>query len=701
MNIKSNKKWSLIITFILMFVLFSSIGYKLFSVQSSDTSIIITDNPHDHIIYFTHNPTFRTIPAKRGNIISEDGRILSVYMPVYDVRLDLYTVNNNLFEDSVKKLSEQLHQLFRNRTSLQYEKLLRDNKDKKYFLLKRDVSYVELQKMKTFPIFNKGKNKGGFMPVIKSSRAYPFGSLAKVTIGRVEVKDDSIIPLNGIEFAFNEYLQGIPGKELTQEISGKVLVPKKSEHNVLSKDGKDVVTTINIEFQEASEQFLREKMEETKAKWGTVILMDVEKGDIKAISNLQIDKDNVSSSSRNHAIVSEIVPGSTFKLASFISILDDGYLKLSDTVNTDDGKINFYGSTISDTKDGGYGKLAFGDAFVVSSNVAISKVINENYKYQPDKFYSNLQKYHLTEPLELQLPFRSSMIVRKPADKLWSGTTLPSMSYGYEMHISPIQILTFYNAIANNGKMVSPRFVTAIKDKTGIIESFPTIVLSNKICSEETIQSIIPYMEQVVSNQRENWTTDVINGTAKNIYTEKYSIAGKTGTIKNEFWKWSEKTKYNRTYTASFVGFFPVEKPKYSCIVVIHEFIDTTNDNHYGGQVAAPVFRKISDKVFAFDSELEYLSTQSYISDEEIDRVTSERLENSIMSNQNTITLIKSDLNKGIMPNLKGMQLRDVLPVFENYNLKIEFEGAGKVMFQSVNKGERIDKQEVIKIKLS
>ncbi|MBT5353771.1 MAG: PASTA domain-containing protein, partial [Flavobacteriales bacterium] len=363
--------------------------------------------------------------------------------------------------------------------------------------------------------------------------------------------------------------------------------------------------------------------------------------------------------------------------------------------------INFYGSTISDTKDGGYGKLAFGDAFVVSSNVAISKVINENYKDQPYKFYSNLQKYYLTEPLELQLPFRSSMIVRKPGDKLWSGTTLPSMSYGYEMHISPIQILTFYNAIANNGKMVSPRFVTAIKDKTGIIESFPTTVLSNKICSERTIQSIIPYMEQVVSNQRENWTTDVINGTAKNIYTEQYSIAGKTGTIKNEFWKWSEKTKYNRTYTASFAGFFPVEKPKYSCIVVIHEFIDTTNENHYGGQVAAPVFREISDKVFAFDSELEYLSTQSYISDEKIDRVTSERLENSIKLNQNTITLIKSDLNKGIMPNLKGMQLRDVIPVFENYNLKIEFEGAGKVIFQSVNKGDRIDNQEVIKIRLS
>ncbi|MBT6815219.1 MAG: transpeptidase family protein [Flavobacteriales bacterium] len=690
MKTKSNKKWSLIITFILVLILFSFISFKLFSVQYSDTSIT-----------YTHDPKFEILDAKRGSILSEDGRILSVYMPVYDVRLDLVTIDSVLFEKEIENLSKQLHQLFKDRSASKYEKDLLDNKDERYFLLKRDVSYMQLHKMKTFPIFNQGKNKGGFIPEIKSARIYPFGSLAKVTIGRVYIEDDSIIPKNGIEFAFNQYLQGIPGKQLTQEISGKVLVPKKSDYNVLPQPGKDVITTINIEFQDAAEVALKKKLKETHAEWGCVILMEVETGDIKAIANLHRGKDNLYYDSKNHAIVSAIVPGSTFKLASFISILDDSYLKLSDTVDTDDGKINFYGSTISDTKDGGYGKLAFGDAFVVSSNVAISKVINENYKDQPYKFYSNLQKYYLTEPLELQLPFRSSMIVRKPGDKLWSGTTLPSMSYGYEMHISPIQILTFYNAIANNGKMVSPRFVTAIKDKTGIIESFPTTVLSNKICSERTIQSIIPYMEQVVSNQRENWTTDVINGTAKNIYTEQYSIAGKTGTIKNEFWKWSEKTKYNRTYTASFAGFFPVEKPKYSCIVVIHEFIDTTNENHYGGQVAAPVFREISDKVFAFDSELEYLSTQSYISDEKIDRVTSERLENSIKLNQNTSTLIKSDLNKGIMPNLKGMQLRDVIPVFENYNLKIEFEGAGKVIFQSVNKGDRIDNQEVIKIRLS
>ena len=688
MKTKSNKKWSLIITFILVLILFSFISFKLFSIQYSD----------DISITYTHDPKFEILDAKRGSIISEDGRILSVYMPVYDVRLDLVTIDNVLFEKEVENLSEQLHQLFKDSSASQYEKGLRYYKEERYFLLKEDVSYVQLQKMRTFPIFNKGKNKGGFIPEIKSARIYPFGSLAKVTIGRVEIKHDSIIPRNGIELAFNEYLQGIPGKQLTQEISGKVLVPKESDYNVLPQPGKDVVTTINIEFQDAAEVALKNKLKETHADWGCAILMEVETGDIKAIANLHRGEDNVYYDSKNHAIVSEIAPGSTFKLASFLSVLEDDYVELHDTIETGKGSISFYESTINDTKQ--HGDITFGDAFVVSSNVAVSKVINESYKTNPEKFYLNLQEFQLTKPLKLQLPYTSNMVLRPP--KEWSGTTLPSMSIGYELQISPIHILTFYNAIANNGKMVSPRFVTSIKDESGIFKSFPITVISNKICSEETIKEIKPYMEQVVSNKRENWNTDDINGTANNIYTEKYSIAGKTGTIKNEFWKWSEKTKYNRTYTASFVGFFPVEKPKYSCIVVIYDFIDTTNKYHYGGQIAAPVFKSISDKVFSFDPDLQdTISNQSHISLEE----TLEELESSIILDKKKITEIKLDLEKGIMPDLTGMKLRDILPVFENYNLKVQFEGAGKVGEDeddtTPKKGKKIKKDQLIKIKLS
>ena len=293
------------------------------------------------------------------------------------------------------------------------------------------------------------------------------------------------------------------------------------------------------------------------------------------------------------------------------------------------------------------------------------------------------------------------MIVRKPTDKLWSGTTLPSMSYGYEMHISPLQILTFYNAVANNGVMVMPKFVSTIKDESGVIESFPTRIINERICSEKTIKSIIPYMEQVVSNQKENWTTDKINGTASNIYTEKYTIAGKTGTVKNEFWNWNKKTKYDRSYTASFAGFFPADNPKYSCIVVIHDFIDTTNHNHYGGQVSAPVFKEISDKVFAFDSEMEYFSNLVINSDLNMDRINDEKLlEKESLSSEQRMKLI-SQLEKGTFPNLFGMEIMDVLYVLENNNIKVEFEGVGKVVSQSVKKGSEIKKDLIVKLKLS
>ncbi|MAO72324.1 MAG: hypothetical protein CMD02_07470 [Flavobacteriales bacterium] len=691
---KSNRNWTLILTFMTLLVVFMFIGYKLFDIQYNDTNIVIT-----------HDPTIQIVDAPRGNILSEDGRILSVTMPVYDIRLDLFTINKKLFEKEVSKLSIEINKMFPDKSASSYESLLRRNKHKRYFLLKRNVTYVQLQEMKKFPIFRLGRNRGGFIQEMKSTRDYPFGSLGKITVGKVKILKtssgrDSIVPVNGIELAFNKYLQGVPGKEMNQEISGKVLVPKKSDQNILPQQGKNVITTINIEFQDAAELALKKKLHETKAKWGCAVLMDVETGDIKAIANLHRGEDFNYYDSKNHAIVSEIAPGSTFKLASFMSILEDKILDITDTVKTGDGKIKFYTTTISDTRKGGYGDLTFGDAFVVSSNVAISKLINESYKENPEQFISNLKRFRLTEPLQLQLPYRSEMIMRSPKDKMWSGTSLPSMSIGYEMSISPLQILTFYNAFANKGKMVLPRLVTSVKIDGNIIEKFPVEEIEERIFSEESVNKLLPYMEQVVSNQRENWTSDIVNGTANNIYTNKYKIAGKTGTCKNEYWNWSKQTKYERSYTSSFAGFFPADNPKYSCIVVINDFIDTTDLNHYGGDIAAPVFREISDKVFAFDSEMELFSNTSTNSENKIERVSVQRLTRLEENIKNRILQIINELDKGLMPNLKGMELMDVLYVLENSNLKFEYEGKGKVSYQSIKKGSNIKNQDKLKIKL-
>ena len=691
----SNRNWILILTFFGFFTVFTVIGYELFHIQYNDEDIVLT-----------HNPTIRKIDAPRGNILSEDGRILSVTMPLYEVRVDLFTIDTELFEKEVSNLSLEIHKMFPTISADEYESLFRKNKNKRYFLLKRNVTYVQLQKMKSFPIFNLGKNKGGFIQEMKSTREYPFGSLGKITVGKVKILQstsgqDSITPVNGIELAFNEFLQGVSGREMTQEISDRILVPKKSEKNILPQKGKDVITTINIEFQDAAELALKKKLKETNAKWGCVVLMEVNTGDIKAIANLHRGKDSTYFDSKNHAIVSEIAPGSTFKLASFISILEDKIVDVSDTIKTGNGKIKFYTTTISDTKKGGYGDITFGDAFVVSSNVAISKVINENYKLNPEKFISNLDRFKLTTPLQLQLPYKSDMIMRKPGDKLWSGTSLPSMSIGYEMRISPLQILTFYNAFANRGKMVYPRLVTSIKSNGNIVHKFPIKEIEERIISEESINKLLPYMEQVVSNQRDNWSNDVINGTAKNIYTDKYKIAGKTGTCKNEYWNWLNKTKYERSYTSSFAGFFPADNPRYSCIVVINDFIDTTDLNHYGGDIAAPVFKEISDKVFALDSEMKYLSNINNYSEKEIERVSLQRLVKLEENIENRLNKIFNDLDKELMPNLKGLDLIDVLFVLENSNIEVIFEGKGKVSYQSIKSGDKIQDQSKVIIKLS
>ncbi len=684
--VKSNKNWPLMISFIFIFLFFIFIGFSLFQIQYSNSGVIVT-----------HNPTISILEAPRGNILSEDGRILSVTMPVYDVRLDLKTIDNLVFNQNITDLSVELSRLFNDKTAEEYKQELISNKQKRYYKLKKDVSYLTLQEMKKFPIFNLGKYRGGFIYEIKSTREYPFGSLGKVTIGRVDIENDSIIPKNGIEKAFNFYLQGVPGKQLNQEISGKMLIPKESEKNILPISGKDVVTTINIEFQDAAESSLRKKLMETKAKWGTVVLMEVETGNVKAIANLHRSEDSSKYfDSKNHAIVSEIAPGSTFKLASFLSLLEDGFINLEDSINTGNGNISFYGSTINDTRK--HGVITLGDAFVVSSNVAISKAINENYKNKPELFYSNLTRFGLTEPLELQLPYRSSMLVRNPSDKYWSGTTLPSMSIGYEMKLSPMQILCFYNSIANDGKMVIPKLVSAIKDETGIIEKFPSKYIDGRVCSIDNIKMLMPYMEQVVSNQKDNDSDDKIYGTASNIYTNKYSIAGKTGTCKNEYWNWDKKTKYERSYTASFAGFFPVENPKYSCIVVIHDFVDPTDKNHYAGIVAAPVFKDISDKVYSFDSNL-----SEYYHNTQISEDTTIKFNKLIKIKESSDIRIQSifeQLSNKMMPNLTGINLMDLIYVLENSDLIFDYDGSGKVTYQSIEVGDPILEEDVIKIKL-
>ncbi|MBE50788.1 MAG: hypothetical protein CMP51_03765 [Flavobacteriales bacterium] len=666
------KNWVLIILFFVSVSFMFIIVYELFHIN-------LDENIHEESSHYT-----RIIEAKRGDVLADDGKKLSTTMPVYDIYLDLATINEKLFENNVIQLSKKLSILFGDKSMDEYLDELTDSKalGKRYYKFKRGVSYTQLIQLKKFPIFKEGKNRGGLIVVKKTDRNYPFGSLCKVTIGRVAVNRDnqgadSLVAKNGIELAYNDYLNGIPGIQIYRKMSDSMFSVNSIE-NVNPKNGMDVKTTINVAFQDIAENALRRQLNLVNAKWGSVVLMDVSTGDIKAIANLHIDTSSGRYfDSKNHAILSSIAPGSTFKLASLMAILEDDYIGINDTIDTGNGKYTFFKNNskknqylIRDTKKGGYGRISLSDVFVKSSNIGISRLIFDRYYSNPDQFISHLRNFGLTDPIETQLWYKSNMIVRDPRDEKWSGTTLPAMSIGYEMRISPLQILTFYNAVANNGKMVAPRFVSSILDKDSIIEFFPVKVINDKICSDNTLQIVRDVLIKVVEE-----------GTASSILTSRYKIAGKTGTCKEKYWMWDKLTKYNRSYTSSFAGFFPADNPKYSCMVVVHDFIDTTDENHYGGQIAAPIFKSISDNVISLDE----LSSKINI----VDQHPSHHLENinvlldSLEHHENYLIRAESSFLKldrqQLIDCLSGMELMDAIYLLENSGFEVNFNGIGKI----------------------
>ena len=536
-----------------------------------------------------------------------------------------------------------------------------------------------------------GQFKGGLICERKENREIPFQLLAKRTIG---YEREGIKPI-GIEGAYNQILKGENGKKLVQKISKKVLMPINSNANILPKAGDDVISTINIDLQDVTEQALQKALEKHKAHHGCVVIMEVKTGEIKAIANLRRSEEGLFFEDYNYAIGEHSEPGSTFKLASILAGLEDGFFKLSDSVDTENGRYKFFDRTMIDSKIGGYGKITIGEAFVLSSNVGISKIINNAYAKQPEKFIDRLYKLQLNSPLNIEIPTPENPKIKTPKSHDWSGTTLPWMSIGYEVSLTPLHLLTFYNAIANNGRMVKPIFVSALKRNGRYIEVNKTEVINPAICARTNIEQIIPLMIQVVER-----------GTAKNIYSKQYSIAGKTGTCQLNYWK--RKKGEKKSYQTSFVGFFPADKPKYSCIVVINDPIE---NGHYGGTVAAPVFKEIADKIFAFDLELHkaiepkkntsspYTKNGNNYDAQVVLRelnipFQADKTNWIIASAKQDIIVLKTrkieeDLKNGFIPELKGMGIQDVLFLLENNGLKVYFSGKGTIKNQSLKKGKR------------
>ena len=619
-----------------------------------------------------------TIYANKGNVYASDGNLLATSMSKFTIRMDLVTVDSEVFEKNISELSEKLSDML-GETPEYYQHKLRNAKKKKnrYLLIARNIGYTDYLKMKQFPIFNKGVYRGGFIAEHKTVRAHPIGKIAERTIGYDDKRGGA-----GIEGAFSDFMQGENGLRWKQKIAKNQWKPINDVNEKEPIDGHDIITTIDVNIQDITHHALLRKLEYFEADHGCAVVMETATGEIKAISNLGRTSKGLYYEKRNYAVWESHEPGSTFKLASLMAALDDKVIDTSTVVDTGKGRFYVNDTKVEDSHRGGYGKISAARVFEVSSNVGIVKMIRKHYDKNPQKFYDKIEEYGFTKPIGFKIKGEGIPYVPNPKDKKrWNGISLEWMSWGYGISVTPMQTLMFYNAVANKGVMVKPRFIKELRRNEKIEKVFDTEVLNYQIASEETLNKITKVMENVV-----------VKGTAKNIYSRNFSMAGKTGTAKkyiprrkNAEGKYEGGFYSSDHYVASFAGFFPAENPKYSCIVVVHD--PKKEKGYYGAIVAAPVFKEIAQKIY----------TTTPIDKQSVkDEVTFDAIEKEY---QNFDKKINKEYRT--VPSVKGMSGMDAIALLENIGLKVKLTGVGTVRSQSLKRGEKLVKGRTIILKLS
>jgi cell division protein FtsI (penicillin-binding protein 3) len=704
MSLKKDILWRVGIIYLVIFLLTLSIVGKI---------LYLNFVKGDELSQKAKNLTLKdiTIESNRGDIYASGNRLLASSIPYYEIRMDLAstTISEKVFGEKADSLALCLSRLFKDRTPLEYKKELTDARinGERYYLIKRKVNYNQLQQLKKFPIFRLGRYKGGFIYEQVNRRILPHNNLASRTIGYLTRGNSGNVV--GIEGAYDHELMGRKGIRLMQKLSGNVWMPVKNGNEIEPKDGNDVVTTIDVNIQDVAENALLKQLKQHNAHHGTAVLMEVQTGDIKAIVNLEKDKNGAYRELYNYAIGESTEPGSTFKLVSLIVALEDGKISLNDTVDTGNGEITYYDKSVRDTKKGGYGKITIKQAFEVSSNVGISKVIYDNYKGKERHFIDRLYAMNLNEKLGIEIKGEGTPDIKYPGDKYWSGISLPMISHGYEIRLTPLQILAFYNAIANEGKMVRPRFVKEICYHGEVLKSFDSKLINPSICSAETIKKAKYLLEGVVEN-----------GTAKNLKNSSVKIAGKTGTAQIANEKYGYKLESKISYTASFVGYFPVDNPKYSCIVVINS---PSNSVYYGNLVAGPVFKEIADKVYAtslymqvrydnykqlvidppYSKHGNYQDLMFVLKTMGIDKGGEEITSDWIITTRRDsfIELTNLQIRDNFVPNVMEMGMKDALYLLESKGLKVIVKGRGKVKNQSIPPGTLITRGTKIILEMS
>jgi cell division protein FtsI (penicillin-binding protein 3) len=645
---------------------------------------------------------YKRVKATRGNIYSDNGSLLATSLPFYKIAFDATLPKDQVFKEGVDSLAWHLAKFFKDKSQTDYKQMLINARvtGKQYIVLNRiQIDYQDKKNMMSWPIFREGRLRGGAIFEKVDVRYRPFSNLSQRTIGYVNEESKGA----GLEYSFNAHLGGQDGYAYYQKIAGGIWKPIFDANNVKAIDGLDLQTTLDINLQDVAETALHKAMLQHDADDGLVVVMEVATGEVKAISNLSADGKGNFAERFNFAAGRTFEPGSTFKLVTMIALLEDSNMELTDSIDTGNGEFQFYNNIVRDHEEGGLGKVTVQEAFEHSSNVAMAKLVDKYFGVKPQKFVDYIDKLELSKPLGIQIVGEPTPKIKRPGDKGWSGISLPWMAYGYGFEITPLHTLALYNAVANDGKMIRPVFVKAVKKADDEEESFETDVINSKICSSKTLDKMKLLLEGVVER-----------GTAKNIRGTHYRIAGKTGTAQI-----LENGHYTKKYITSFVGYFPAHEPKYSAMVLIK---NPRGWYQYGSSVAAPVFKEIADNIYARDLKLHLpMETKKFVKADALPVIRA--------GNQQELTMLCNELGisthtqteeewvratrtgtavnwkkniegKDIVPDVKGMTFRDAIYLLEKSGLKVFYEGKGRVVSQSLDPGARSLKGDRIFIRL-
>ena len=656
-----------------------------------------------------------TVRPNRGNIISSDGQLMASSLPEYKIYMDFKAGGihkDTLLIKYLDSICDGLHQIFPDKSKAEFKNhILKGRKkgSRNYLLYPKRISYIQYKEAKSLPVFNMSKYRGGFHEQAFNQRKKPFGSLAMRTLGDM-YSDITLGAKNGLELQYDSILKGKEGITHRQKVMNKYL----NIVDIPPVDGCDIITTIDVGMQDIAEKALVDKLKEINGTVGVAILMEVATGDVKAIVNMTKCNDGIYREIRNNAVSDMMEPGSTFKTASIMVALEDGYITPDQNVDTGNGVYMMYGRPMKDHNwhRGGYGVINTTQVLMYSSNIGVSRLIDENYHKNPEKFVEGLYKLGIATPLNLDIPGAAKKPnIRMPNKNNWSKTALAWMSIGYETQVPPMNTLAFYNAIANNGKMVKPRFVKSIMKDGEVIEDIPIEVINPSIASPKTIEQIQTILEKVVSE-----------GLGKKAGSKQFHVSGKTGTA--QVAQGGVYKSGNMRYLVSFCGYFPSEAPKYSCIVAIQK----PGLPASGGLMAGSVFSEIAERVFAKhlakdlkeakDSTSiltpdvkhgDLIATNYVLDDIDVPTVNStikkERgkpVWGKITHTPNTnITLTPNEINTKRVPNVIGMGAKDAVYLLESLGLKVQIIGMGKVKSQSILAGNTLQKGKTIQLRLN